>query len=162
MSEPELSAGELGHLARCVQLAGEALEAGHAPFGSVLVSGAGEVLAEDHNRTGDGDPTAHPEIALARWAAAHLTVDERAAATVFTSGEHCAMCAAAHAWVGLGRIVYATSTAQLLRWRAEDGVAPGPVQPLPIHTIAPRVTVEGPVAQFTAPMRALHARHSGR
>lgn len=160
MSEPELTADELRHLERCLELAGEALEAGHAPFGSVLVSGAGVALAEDHNRIGDGDPTAHPEIALARWAAAHLTAEERATATVFTSGEHCAMCAAAHAWVGLGRIVYATSTAQLLRWRAEDGVAAGPVQPLPIGTVAPGSQVQGPVAQFTAPMRALHARHA--
>ena len=32
-----------------------------------------------------------------------------AACTVYTSGEHCPMCSAAHAWVGLGRIVYAVS-----------------------------------------------------
>ena len=31
------------------------------------------------------------------------------------------MCAAGHAWVGLGRIVYATSSAQLSEWRAEWG-----------------------------------------
>lgn len=32
-----------------------------------------------------------------------LTAADRAAATVFTSGEHCPMCSAAHAWAGLGR-----------------------------------------------------------
>src|SRR3712207_6925299 len=58
-----------------------------------------------------GDATQHPEFAIARWAATHLTPDERAAATVYTSGEHCPMCAAAHAWAGLGRIVYARSEA---------------------------------------------------
>ncbi len=41
---------------------------------------------------------------------------ERVRATVYTSGEHCPMCAAAHAWVGLGRIVYAASSAQLTQW----------------------------------------------
>src|SRR3712207_7274778 len=37
-------------------------------------------------------------------------------ATVYTSGEHCPLCAAAHAWVGLGRIVYASSSVQLTAW----------------------------------------------
>ena len=66
---------------------------------------------EDRNRVKDGDATRHPEFAIARWAVDNLTPAERAAATVYTSGEHCPMCAAAHAWVGLGRIVYATSSA---------------------------------------------------
>ena len=113
---------DLTHLRRCVELAGEALEAGDEPFGSVLVSGSGEPLAEDRNReTTSGDPTAHPEIALARWAAAHLRPEERAEATVYTSGEHCAMCAAAHGWVGLGRIVYVHSSAQLVRVAVRRG-----------------------------------------
>ena len=38
---------------------------------------------------------------------AHLPLAERATTTVYTTGEHCAMCAAAHAWAGLGRVVYA-------------------------------------------------------
>ena len=95
---------DLGHLRRCIELAAAAIEAGDDPFGSVLVAGDGAVLAEDHNHeTSSGDPTAHPELALARWAAAHLPSEQRAAATVYTTGEHCAMCSAAHAWVGLGR-----------------------------------------------------------
>jgi tRNA(Arg) A34 adenosine deaminase TadA len=101
---------ELGYLRRCIELATEAAAAGSGPFGSVLVAEDGTILAEDHNRDGDGDPTQHPELALARWAAANMTPEQRAAATVYTSGEHCPMCAAAHGWVGLGRIVYAGCT----------------------------------------------------
>lgn len=86
---------ELPHLRRCVELAAQALEAGDEPFGSVLVGADGSVLAEDHNRVASGDRTRHPEFELARWSAARLTPDERAAATVYTSGEHCPMCAAA-------------------------------------------------------------------
>ncbi len=104
---------ELRYLRRCVELATEALDAGDEPFGSVLVAGDGTVLAEDRNRVADGDRTRHPEFELARWSAAHLTPGERAKATVYTSGEHCPMCAAAHAWVGLGRIVYIVSSVQL-------------------------------------------------
>src|SRR3712207_9525458 len=92
-----------------------------------------------------GDTTQHPEFAIARWAATHLTPDRRAAATVYTSGEHCPMCAAAHAWVGLGRIVYAVSSAQLTAWLADWGVPPGPVAPLPIEVVAPGLAVSGPV-----------------
>ena len=117
---------ELRCLRRCVELAAEALDAGDEPFGSVLVDGDGTVRAEDRNRVASGDSTRHPEFALARWAAENLTVAERAAATVYTSGEHCPMCAAAHAWVGLGRIVYAASSEQLTGWLTEWGVPASP------------------------------------
>ncbi|MGV9907903.1 nucleoside deaminase [Streptomyces tendae] len=154
---------ELPHLRRCVELAAAALEAGDEPFGSVLVGGDGTVLAEDHNRVASGDRTRHPEFELARWSAARLTPAERAAATVYTSGEHCPMCAAAHAWVGLGRIVYVASSEQLGSWLAELGVPAAPVRPLPVQEVAPGVTVEGPVPQLTEEIHALHRRfHTGR
>ncbi|WP_460061320.1 nucleoside deaminase [Streptomyces sp. YKOK-I1] len=152
---------ELPYLRRCVELAAEALEAGDEPFGSVLVGGDGTVLAEDHNRVAGGDRTRHPEFELARWSAARLTPEERAAATVYTSGEHCPMCAAAHAWVGLGRIVYVASSAQLVTWLEEWGAAAAPVRPLPVHEVAPGVTVEGPVPELTDEVRALHRRFHG-
>ncbi|WP_433445407.1 nucleoside deaminase [Nonomuraea sp. CA-141351] len=146
------------HLRRCVELATRALEVGDEPFGSVLVSGDGVVLAEDHNRVASGDNTQHPEFALARWSAAHLTPAERAAATVYTSGEHCPMCAAAHAWVGLGRIVYVSSSEQLASWLSELGVPQPPVRTLPIHEVAPGVVVEGPVPELAEEVRELHRR----
>ncbi|MFK4801405.1 nucleoside deaminase [Streptomyces sp. MPA0124] len=154
---------ELPHLRRCVELAAEALEAGDEPFGSVLVGGDGTVLAEDRNRVASGDRTRHPEFELARWSAARLSPEERAAATVYTSGEHCPMCAAAHAWVGLGRIVYVASSEQLGVWLAELGVPAAPVLPLPVREVAPGVTVEGPVPHLTEEIHALHRRfHTGR
>ena len=112
------------HLKRAVELAREALEKGDAPFGSVLVSGEGEVLMEARNQVGCGDHTQHPEFNLARWAAEHMTDGERRKATVYTSGEHCPMCSAAHGWVDLGRIVYASSSAQLAYWLEEMGIPP--------------------------------------
>jgi tRNA(Arg) A34 adenosine deaminase TadA len=150
---------ELGYIRRCVELARQALEAGDAPFGSVLVSGDGKILAEDRNRTSGGDATRHPEFELARWAATHMTPDERARATVYTSGEHCPMCAAAHGIVGLGRIVYAMSSRQFLDCMAELGVSDDfPVRQLPIEEIAPRVKVEGPVRGVEDEIRDLYRR----
>ena len=159
----ELTEVDVTHLRRCVELAREALDAGDEPFGSVLVDARGRALAEGRNRVVEtGDATQHPEFELARWAAAHLSPEERAAATVYTSGEHCAMCAAAHGWVGLGRIVYASSTAQLVQWRAEAGAPAGPVLPLPVQQVAPGVVVQGPVDDLAEQVRELqreaHAR----
>jgi tRNA(Arg) A34 adenosine deaminase TadA len=155
----EVSAEDLPHLRRCVQLAAEAVDAGDFPFGSVLVAADGRVLAEDRNReVSMGDATRHPEFELARWAAANMTAADRAAATVFTSGEHCPMCAAAHAWVGLGRIVYVTSSEQLTAWLAELGVPPSPVRALAVREVAPGLTVQGPVPELDEQVRELHRR----
>ncbi|KRF12781.1 nucleoside deaminase [Nocardioides sp. Soil796] len=156
-----LSAVDLAHLRRCVELAEQALDAGEEPFGSVLVGPGGAVLQEDVNRTSGGDQTRHPEFELARWAAAHLSPEDRAGSTVYTSGEHCPMCAAAHGWVGLGRIVYAVSTAQLTEWRSGWGAPDSPVTPLPVGDIAPGVVVQGPAAELEEQMRALHHRSLG-
>jgi tRNA(Arg) A34 adenosine deaminase TadA len=152
------TAAELRHLRRCVELATEAIEAGDEPFGSVLVAADGTVLAEDRNRVASGDRTRHPEFELARWATANMTPEERAAATVFTSGEHCPMCAAAHGWVGLGRIVYASSSEQLAGWLTELGVPLPPVRSLPIREIVPALLVEGPVSDLAEQVRDLHRR----
>ena len=149
---------DLQHLRRCIELAEQALEDGDEPFGSVLVGRDGRVLAEDHNHVRSGDRTRHPEFELARWAAQNLTPADRAAATVYTSGEHCPMCAAAHGWVGLGRIVYVASSEQLTVWLAELGVAPSPVRSLPIQAVVPGVMVEGPVAELAARVQELHRR----
>lgn len=105
-----VNATDLTHLRRCIELATDAVELGDQPFGSVLVSADGSVLAERRNEVvTSGDVTSHPELALAAWASRHLTVSESTAATMYTSGEHCPMCAAAHVWAGIGRLVYVLS-----------------------------------------------------
>jgi tRNA(Arg) A34 adenosine deaminase TadA len=155
----EVTDADLAHLRRCVELAEEAVAAGDFPFGSVLVAADGTVAAEDRNREEtEGDPTSHPEFALARWAGQNMTPPQRAGATVYTSGEHCPMCAAAHGWVGLGRIVYATSSEQMTGWLAEWGVGPSPVLPLAITEVVPGLTVAGPAQQLAAQVRELHRR----
>jgi tRNA(Arg) A34 adenosine deaminase TadA len=156
-----ISESDLQHLRRCVELAGEALAAGDEPFGSILVDSAGQTLFEDRNRVKGGDNTRHPELAIAMWAIANLQPDERATATVYTSGEHCPMCAAAHAWVGLGRIVYAVSSAQFSSWLVEWNAPPSPVAGLSINTVAPALPVDGPAADLESDMKALYQQKFG-
>lgn len=159
MAMADVSDSGQRHLRRCVELATTALETGDEPFGSVLVSADDTVLAQDRNQVvATGDRTRHPEFALARWAAANMTAEERAAATVYTSGEHCPMCAAAHGWVGLGRIVYVHSSEQLSGWLANWGIPAAPVRPIPIPEVVPSITVQGPVAGLDDEMRELHRR----
>jgi tRNA(Arg) A34 adenosine deaminase TadA len=154
---------DAAHLRRAIALAHDAREAGDGPYGALLVGPDGRVLAEDRNRAVTAhDATAHPELELARWAAAHVDPDVRPACTVYTSGEHCAMCSAGHAWVGLGRIVYAGSTEQLTAWRRDWGLPPGPVLSLPINAVAPGVPVAGPAPELADELRALHQRAAER
>ena len=149
---------DMKHLRRCVELASTALEQGNPPFGSLLVAADGSVLREDHNRSSGGDLTRHPEFALARWAAENMTPEERGKATVYTSGEHCSMCAAAHGWVGLGRIVFATSSRQLAGWMAELGVPASKVRRLSIQDVISDTIVEGPVEALSNDIRQLHVQ----
>lgn len=152
-----LSSSDIDYLRRAVELARQALEAGNPPFGSVLVNAAGEIVKEDHNRTvTDGDVTLHPELSLAIWAQKNLTLSERASSIVYTSGEHCPMCSAAHAYAGLGRIVYASSSTQLVQWKKELGVDPGPVVSLPINQIVPGLSVDGPAPGLDEEVYELH------
>ncbi|GJH10893.1 nucleoside deaminase [Caballeronia novacaledonica] len=147
------------HLIRCIELAQEALDNGDEPFGSMLVASDGRVLFEDRNRVSGGDQTRHPEFEIAKWAAQNVPEAERKDAVVYTSGEHCPMCAAAHAWVGLGRIVYAASTEQFTRWRAELGAKPGRVRALAIQEVIEDTVVDGPADEFAERIKALHVAH---
>ncbi len=161
LSDPELTDADRTHLRTAIALAREALAAGDAPFGSVLVDASGAVLHSDRNRAKSVDPTRHPEFELARWAGANLSADQRRSSVVYTSGEHCPMCSSAHALAGLGRIVYAASGLQLAQWHADWALTPGPVIPRTIQEIAPGIDVVGPVTEFADEIRELQAQAAG-
>ncbi|EFF74569.1 hypothetical protein HMPREF0004_3939, partial [Achromobacter piechaudii ATCC 43553] len=62
----------------------------------------------------------------------------------------------AHGWVGLGRIVYASSSKQYRQWMQEWGVAPSRVKPLSIQEVIDGVQVDGPVDEFAEQVKQLH------
>lgn len=150
---------EKEYLKLAVDLAEEALNKGDQPFGSVLVSKDCEVLFKDRNRISSGDNTKHPELRIAQWASLNLPEDERKEAVVYTSGEHCPMCAAAHSMNGLGKIVYATSGEQFRQWQEEFGVDTGGVKPLGIRDVTENIEVIGPVKEFEERVKALHKEY---
>ncbi|OGX91379.1 nucleoside deaminase [Hymenobacter coccineus] len=157
-----LTGNDLPHLRHCLALAAEALAAGDEPFGSVLVGAGGEVLAQARNHVNELNTLAHPELELAQWAATHLAPAARAAATLYTSGEHCPMCAAAHGWVGLGKIVYLSSGQQLTQWLSELGAPESPIQFIPVQEIIRHAEVAGPAnGELLQEIKALHVAYHG-
>ena len=105
---------ELQLLRRAIELAAAAREHGNHPFGSVLADGDGEVVLEVENTVVTGrDVTAHAEIELVRAASARFEPGTLGACTLYTSTEPCAMCAGAIFWSGIGRVVFALSSATL-------------------------------------------------
>ena len=86
---------------------------GDYAFGCVITRD-GAVVAQGHNlgKTTD-DPTAHGEmVAIRRCLADHGSASLRGA-TLYTSGEPCAMCMGAIVWCGIGRLVFAASVQQI-------------------------------------------------
>ncbi|ALC05115.1 hypothetical protein CDES_03310 [Corynebacterium deserti GIMN1.010] len=147
---------DLDLLHRTVELATQALKQGNSPYGSLLIDPYGAAVFEDHNRDADGDLTKHPEFAIAKYAIENYSEEERAMCTVYTSTEHCAMCAGAHAWAGLGKIYCATTVDQVSDWYAQWGTANGPLHPLSAEEISPNITVEGPAPKFEEVLYQLH------
>ena len=107
-------------LRRAFRAAADARARGDRPFGAVVVDAAGEVLAEAGSTQGaSGDGTlAHSEMnALAQVVSARLPRERLAGASIYSSGEPCAMCAAAIFYAGIGRVVYGLSAAAILDLR---------------------------------------------
>jgi tRNA(Arg) A34 adenosine deaminase TadA len=146
----------LAHLRRANAVALAARDAGHHPFGAVLVGRDHEtVLLEQGNL----DTVNHAEATLARAAFARFPADELWAATLYTTFEPCAMCAGAIYWANIGRVVYGATEERLL---ALTGSHPeNPTLALPCREIFARgqkaIRVHGPIAELEAELVAPHA-----
>jgi tRNA(Arg) A34 adenosine deaminase TadA len=98
------------YLRKAIDLARQARERGDDPFGALLVSADGEVLAEALNSVVTAkDCTGHAEINLMRAASQRFPREVLQAATLYTSSEPCPMCAGAIFWGSVGRIVFSVS-----------------------------------------------------
>lgn len=132
------------YLKECIRLAQESLDAGDAPFGSVLVDADGQIIARARNRVTEINILSHPELELALWVADNLSPEEAKTTTMYTSGEHCPMCAAAQGWAGVHTLVYLHSGRQLTEWRKELGYINSPVNMIPVEKIIRDIEVRGP------------------
>src|SRR5215213_4107643 len=88
-------------------LAAEAAARGDPPFGALLVSPHGEVVAVASNRQVSGDdPTAHAELELLRAAARDGIRAPLRGYRVVVNAEPCAMCASALVKAQVGELLF--------------------------------------------------------
>ncbi|PSB21030.1 tRNA-specific adenosine deaminase [filamentous cyanobacterium Phorm 46] len=96
-----------GWMARAVELARAAGDAGEVPVGAVIVDGTGKLIAESQNRRErDCDPTAHAEILALRAAGQVLQDWHLSQCTLYVTLEPCPMCAGAIVQARIGLLVY--------------------------------------------------------
>lgn len=116
----ELSAEDAARLRRAYALARQARDRGDRPFAAVVVAEDGTVLAEGLSTqgAGGGGTLAHSEMnALSAVIGAGVARDRLRRSTIYSSGEPCAMCAAAIFYAGIGRVVYGLSAGAILDLR---------------------------------------------
>ncbi len=145
-------------LTRAHALARQAMDAGHHPFGALLVAADHETVLMEQ---GNVDSVNHAEAVLAREAARRWSPAELWPCTLVTTVEPCAMCAGTQYWANIGRTVFGIAERALL---AETGSHPeNPTLDLPCRQVFGRgqkdIVVIGPVAAMVEPITALHRRH---
>jgi tRNA(Arg) A34 adenosine deaminase TadA len=150
---------DLLYLRRAIALADRAKASGRHPFGALIVSAQGEVIAAAENRAvgPDSDATGHAELEAVRLASRTHSPESLADATLYSSAEPCAMCAGAIYWSGIGRVVYGLSETRLLALTGAH--AENPTLALPCREVFARgqrpVAIVGPLLEDEA--AAAHA-----
>lgn len=94
-------------LLQAIDTAGRARANGNHPFGAILVTKDGRIVAGENTVVTESDPTGHAETNLVRIASRTLGREELHTSTLYTSAEPCAMCSGAIYWAGIPRVVYA-------------------------------------------------------
>lgn len=149
---------DLGHLRRSIALADEAVREGNHPFGAVLVSAEGDVLAEGKNSYSVDRGPGHAEANLAREAARRFDAETLLGATLYTSVEPCSMCAGTIYWADIGAVVFGMTERRLGELTGED--PENPTQDLECRVIFAsgrrKVPVRGPFPELEAQIVAQH------
>jgi tRNA(adenine34) deaminase len=93
-------------MARSLELAEQAGDAGEVPVGAVIVRGDSIVAEGENRRERDRDPTAHAEVLALRRAGQVLESWHLEDCTLYVTLEPCPMCAGAIVLARLGLLVY--------------------------------------------------------
>lgn len=136
------------YLRQAIAASQQALDAGNMPFGASLAKDGKLLWVSQNQQRTSADCTGHAEVVLVREARAALGPEATEGATVYASGEPCAMCAGAMFWAGIRRVVYAATTPDI------EAALGGPSLPMrcadALAGSEPAVSVEGPMLREEA------------
>jgi tRNA(Arg) A34 adenosine deaminase TadA len=139
---------DIEYMRQAIEASRQAVAAGDFPYGATLLAVDGRTYVARNNQVTTGDCTGHAEVALVREVAQKFGPDALVGATVYASGEPCAMCSGAMFWAGVSRIVYAMPT------RVINAVGGAPyLQPTTASVLAGasrEISVEGPLLEEEA------------
>jgi len=147
-----ITEADLTLLRQAIDLAASARAHGAHPFGALIVDAAGQILVTARNNAvpPKGDPTQHAERLACSLVGRQFSPAQLATATLYTSTEPCAMCAAAIYWTGIGRVVYALPAKALYALAGRDA----PTLDLPCRELFARgnrpTIVQGPFLEAEA------------
>ncbi|WP_298836587.1 nucleoside deaminase [uncultured Roseobacter sp.] len=151
---------DLQFLRRTIELADEAVSEGNHPFGAILVSAGGEILAEGKNSFSVDRGPGHAETNLARDAARRFDVPTLRDATLYTSVEPCSMCSGTVYWAEIGTVVFGMTEKRLGELTGDD--PENPTQDLECRVIFASgqrpVAVRGPFAELESEIADQHVQ----
>jgi tRNA(Arg) A34 adenosine deaminase TadA len=155
-SDDDMDAEQLRrHLLRADAIAAAAAEAGHHPFGALLVDADHETVLLEQ---GNIDTVNHAEAVLAREAARRFSSDHLRLCTLVTTVEPCAMCAGTQYWANIGGLAYGMSERRLLELTGNH--EQNPTLDMPCREVFARgqkaIRVVGPVAGIEEQIVASH------
>jgi len=137
------------------QVAKQAKEEGHHPFGAVLLA---PNLRTVLDQQGNLDTVNHAESTLARRVFEKFDADYLWQCTLVTTVEPCAMCSGTQYWANIGRLVYGLSERELLDLTGNH--AQNPTMDLSSRAVfgagQKKVEVIGPVHALQEELVALH------
>jgi tRNA(adenine34) deaminase len=136
------------HMRYAIEASRQAVSAGDMPFGAALVQHGVRLHVARNNQFTRRDVTGHAEVALLREVSDLHGSDTLKGSTVYASGEPCAMCTGALFWAGVGRVVFAATTADII------AALGGPALPIRTSEVlasaSPKFAVYGPLLREEA------------
>lgn len=119
-NEVKLNDADATYLRDAIRMSGVAKAKGNRPFGAVVISQQGELLAEAYcNTTETGDCTGHAETTAVRMLSPQFPRSVLAKASLYSSAEPCVMCAGAIFWSGIQRVIFGIDAERLRVFRGE-------------------------------------------
>ncbi|MEQ1709633.1 MAG: nucleoside deaminase [Terricaulis sp.] len=142
------------YITKAIELSRRSAMNGDHPFGALVVVN-GEIVAHSQNQSErTRDNAQHAELAAMLSAAKTLAVQSLDGATLYSSTEPCAMCAALMHWYDVKRLVYGCSGKAFRAFRSNKAF-------IPCRTVfagmGTRIEVAGPLCEKDAV--AVHAEY---